>query len=100
MDNEETNFLFDLVKTGKVSVSFFTQYIYNFRFDKMEDEQMSVFLKKIVETRTEDSLITAITIATIAPVLKTCSSEFLFHLIMNRVYFSILWSTRQINTLI
>lgn len=63
MDNEETNFLFDLVKNGNVSVSFFTQYIYSFRFNKMEDEQMSVFLKKIVETRTDDSLITAITIA-------------------------------------
>ena len=63
MDNEDTNLLFNLVKIGTVPVASFIQYIYSYRFDKMQDEQMSAFLKRIVETRTEDSMETAITIA-------------------------------------
>lgn len=63
VDNEETNSLFNLVAGGKVSVASFIQYMYNFRFDKMDDEQVRNLLGKIIEINTEDSLLTAITIA-------------------------------------
>ena len=62
MDNEETDFLFELVKNGKASAAYFTQYLSNFRFDMMDDGQMAGLLKKIVELNTEDSLGTVISL--------------------------------------
>lgn len=62
MDNADTDYLFELAKNGKVSVAFFTNYLSNFRFDKMDDEQMAGLLKKIVELNVEDSLNTAISL--------------------------------------
>lgn len=61
--NAETDSLFNLVKEGKVPVSSFIQYMYSFRFDRMDDEQVRNLLMKIIEINTEDSLPTAITIA-------------------------------------
>jgi hypothetical protein len=60
MDNAETDFLIELVNSGKVSAAYFTQYLSNFRLGMMDDGQMNELLKKIVELNAEDGLGTAI----------------------------------------